>query len=77
MAKYRPKRHQQPAWSMKGNCSEFPIEISRWEKFLIAENIEEQDFKSNPKILKFIRENVDKFYVPTKVLKMYGFNWDA
>ena len=41
---------------MKGNCSEFPIEISRWEKFLIAENIEEQDFKSNPKILKFIRE---------------------
>lgn len=77
MAKYRPKRHQQPSWSMNGNYSEFPNEPCRWEKFLLAENIAEQDLKKNPKVFKFVQENADKFYVPTKVLKMYGMNWDV
>jgi hypothetical protein len=71
--RYRPKTQQQPGWSINGNS--YPIlsyEPSRWEKFLIAEQIEEKDFNSNPKVLKFVKENWDKFYVPEKVLKMYG-----
>lgn len=73
---YHPKPHQSPAWSLKG----YPIisdEPSRWEKFLIAENIEEKDLGSDPKVLKFITENAEKFYVPTAVLKMYGMDYDA
>jgi hypothetical protein len=53
-----------------------PTDMCQWEKFLLAENISEQDIKNNPKVLKFISKNADKFYVPTKVLKMYGFDFE-
>ena len=75
--KPRPKPHQQPGWSIKGSAyAALPSEPSRWEKFLIAEGIEEKDFGKNPKVMKFVKENVDKFYVPTKVLKMYNMDYD-
>jgi hypothetical protein len=70
--RYKPKAHQQPGWSIRGGTyAALPYEISRWEKFLLAEGIEEQDVKNNPKVLSFVKENWDKFYVPEKVLKMY------
>jgi len=71
--KYRPKAHQQPSWSIKGSGNvQIPIEPSRWEKFLLAEGIDEQDCKGNPKVMQFVKEHADRFYVPTKVLKMFG-----
>jgi hypothetical protein len=75
---YRPKPHQSPAWSIKGGFTEIQSELSRWEKFLLAENIEEKDVKKNdPKVMDFIKQNADKFYVPTKVLKMYGVSCEG
>lgn len=77
MAKYRPKRHQQPSWSMKGGgFINMPIEITHWEKFLLAENIAEEDLGNNPKVAKFIQKYLDKFFIPTKVLKMYNADYD-
>lgn len=75
---YKPKPHQQPSWSIRGGSfAALPYELSRWEKFLQKENLEEEDVKkNNPKVLDFIKENAEKFYVPTKVLKMYGMNFD-
>ncbi len=69
-------RHRQhPAWSISG--SSYPVvpdEPSRWDQFLLKENIEEQDFGANPKVLDFILKNARHYFVPTKVLKLYGLD---
>jgi hypothetical protein len=76
---YRPKPHQHPGWSINsGSYATLPYEISRWEKFLEAENLDEKDLKNNnPKVMDFIKKNAEKFYVPTKVLKMYGVSCEG
>jgi hypothetical protein len=73
-------RHRQnPAWSLNGSSyPELPIQPSQWEKFLLAENMEEKDaLKQNPKVLAFLIKNCRTYFVPTKVLKLYGMDWDA
>lgn len=77
MARYRPKPHQCPSWSIKGGAHlDIPDGPTQWEKFLIAENLEESNIGNNSKVLKFIQKNWDKLYIPTKVLKMYGMDWE-
>lgn len=73
----RPKPHQQPGWSINGcSYSGLPVEPIRWEKFLLSEHIAEEDVRDNPKVLKFVKEHAERFYVPTKVLKMYGMDFE-
>lgn len=77
MKKYRPKPHQCPSWSIKGGSYiAIPDEITKWELFLLEENIEESNVGNNSKVAKFVQKNWDKFYIPTKVLKMYGMDWE-
>jgi len=74
---YKPKPHQQPGWSIKGNLSvAIPNEMCQWEKFLLAENIADEEIGNNDKVEAFIRKNADTFYIPTTVLKAYGMNWE-
>lgn len=78
MAKYRPKPHQQPKWSMKtGGYIDVPNLPTQWELFLAAEQIEEKDLKNNPKVARFVQKYLDKFYIPTVVLKMYNADYDS
>lgn len=63
-----------PAWSLNGSSYTIPDELSHWEKFLEAEQIAEQDFGSNPKVLDFLVKNARHYFVPTKVLKLYGMD---
>lgn len=73
---YRLKAHQYPSWSLSaGSFTGIPNEPSRWEKFLEAENLDEKDVrKNNPKVLDFVIKNYRQYFVPTKVLKMYGMD---
>lgn len=65
-----------PAWSLNGSsCPDIPNELSRWEKFIEAEHLEDKDLKNNKKVLDFILNNYRQYYVPTKVLRMYGREW--
>lgn len=76
--KYRPKPHQSPGWSIKGGAHiDVPNELTKWEKFLLEEDLDESKIVNNAKVLKFINKNWDKFYIPTSVLKMYGMDWDG
>lgn len=78
MAKYRPKPHQQPKWSMKtGGYIDVPNLPTKWELFLISENLEEGKLSNNSKVLTFVEKYWDKFYIPTAVLKMYGRDWEV
>lgn len=73
--KYRRKPQQSPRWSIKGSaCIDVPNEPTRWELFLLAENLEDSKLDNNSKVLKFVKQNWDKFYIPTNVLKMYGMD---
>lgn len=75
--KYKPKAHQQPGWSIRGRANiDVPNELTKWELFLLAENLDDGKIGNNAKVLKFIQKNFDKFYIPTKVLKMYGMDWE-
>jgi len=67
-----------PAWSLNGGqYTDVPPEPSRWDQFLAAENLEEQDaLKHNPKVREFVVRNHRTFFVPTKVLKMYHMDWN-
>lgn len=72
---YKPKSHQMPAWSLvSGTYPGVPDEPSKWEKFLLAEQIDEKDAGDNPKVLAFILKNCRTYFVPTKVLKLYGLD---
>ena len=74
---YPPKASQHAAWSLVGGgYPEVPNELTKWELFLLAEGLEEDNVRNNPKVLDFILKNAHKFYVPTKVLKMYGADFD-
>lgn len=76
--KYKPKPHQSPGWSIKGGAnSTIPNELTNWEKFLIAEDLDESRLGNNAKVLGFLQKNWDKFYIPTKVLKMYGMDYEG
>lgn len=76
--KYRPKPHQSPGWSIKGGANlTVPNEPTKWELFLLEENLDENKVGNNAKVLGFLQKNWDKFYIPTKVLKMYGMDWDV
>lgn len=75
--RYRPKPHQSPKWSLNGVAQiDVPNEPSRWEKFLLEEQIEDKDIGSDPRVLKFLMKNYRTYFVPTKVLKMYGMEWE-
>lgn len=50
--------------------------MCQWEKFLLAENIADEEIRNNDKVEAFIRKNADTFYIPTTVLKAYGMNWE-
>ena len=65
-----------PAWSIKGCIYEdIPNELSHWELFLLAEGMEEDNVRDNPKVLDFILKNSHLYFVPTKVLKAYKMEW--
>lgn len=71
----RPNLNQCPSWSINGNSSEdIPPEPNHWDKFIEAEHLEDKDLKNNPKVLSYILKIYEDFYVPTKVLKMYGIS---
>ena len=72
------QRKTPPAWSLNGgNYPDLPVEPSRWEQFLASEGLKEQDIKShNPKVRDFVVRNFRTYFVPMKVLKMYGLDWD-
>lgn len=75
--KYRPKPHQSPGWSLNGAAHiDIPNEPTRWDKFLLAEKIKDNDLDNNPKVRAFIAKNARTYFVPTKVLKMYGMDGD-
>jgi hypothetical protein len=75
--KYRPKPHQHPGWTIKGVANfDVPNELTRWEKFLLAEQISDKELWNNPKVMKFIVKYARTYFVPTKVLQMYGMDWD-
>ena len=70
-------RHRNfPAWSINGGTYIIPDQPSKWEQFLEAENIAEQDFGSNPKVLEFAVKNARHYFIPTKVLRMYGLDFE-
>ena len=72
MMRTRPEvRHR---WSIGStNYPEVPNEPTMWERFLLAEGLEEDHLPhNNPKVMLFIMKNAQRFYVPTKVLKLYG-----
>ena len=74
---YKRKPHQNPAWSINGTVyPELPNEPSRWDQFLAAERLDEKDaLKKNPKVKDFVAKHHRSFFVPTKVLKVYGMDW--
>lgn len=78
MSKYRLKPHQFPSWSINlGSYPELSNEPSRWEKFLEAENLDEKDVKkNNPKVREFVVKHYRSYFVPMKVLKMYGMEYE-
>ena len=73
------KHHRQHSWSVNG--SSYPVvpdQPSHWELFLAAEKLDEQELgRNNPLVMKFILQNSQRFYVPTKILKMYGVDFDT
>jgi hypothetical protein len=76
---YRPKPHQSPAWSIKGGSAnvDIPVGPTMWEKFLVEEELEEDSIRSNnTKVLLFIQVNLEKYYIPTRILKMYNMDWE-
>jgi len=69
--------HQPPSWSLNGSSyPALPNLPSKWEQFLLAENIAEQDFGTNPKVLDFVIKNSRHYFVPTKVLRLYGLDYE-
>jgi hypothetical protein len=66
-------------WSIRGSSHlDIPDQPSRWEKFLEAEHLDEKDLKKkNPKVLDFVVKNHRTYFVPTKILKMYGMKIEA
>jgi hypothetical protein len=75
--KHRPQPHQFPAWSIKGAAFAIaPIELTHWEKFLLDEGIEEDRIKNNAKVKAFVALNADLYFIPVKVLEMYGVTVD-
>lgn len=65
--------HQPPSWSINGSSyPSIPDESTKWEIFLLAENIADKDIRNNPKVLDFITKYARTYFVPTKVLKLYG-----
>jgi hypothetical protein len=72
-----PNPHTPPKWSINGNIlPDIPDTPTHWEQFLEAEHIEEKDFKNNKKVLDFIHKYVRIYFIPTKVLRMYGEDWN-
>jgi hypothetical protein len=71
-------RHRQaPPWSINGSSyPALPDEPSRWDKFLVAENLEGKDLRNNPKVRDFIVKYSRTYFIPTKVLKWYGMDFD-
>lgn len=75
----KPKPHQSPGWSLKGqsHAANPPTEPCRWDKFLEEEKIEEKDIGTDAKVWRFVKHNYDKFYIPTKVLKMWNMDYEG
>lgn len=65
-----------PSWSLKGASYTVPDQLSQWELFLLTEGISDKDLNNNPKVLKFILKNVRTYFIPTKILKLYGQDYD-
>jgi hypothetical protein len=72
----RPNSRQVPAWSINGgNYPTIPDEPSRWDQFLAAEGLDEDGLKHSSKVQKFVVQHYRTYFIPVKILKMYGLEW--
>ena len=74
----KPQAHQYPGYYLRsGTCAvDMPYEMSRWEKFLLAENLDENNLTRNPKVRDFVIKHARSYFVPVKVLRMYGMDFE-
>ena len=71
------KHHRQHSWSVNGSSyPAVPDQPSHWELFLAAEGLDEKNLSNNPKVLKFILKYARTYFIPTKILKLYGQDYE-
>ncbi len=73
----RKRRNSLRPWSMNGNhYPDIPDGPTHWEIFLEKEGIGTENIYDNPKVNRFIIENIDRYFIPVRILTMYGFEID-
>ena len=50
---------------------------SSFEQIVSALNISPEEYRSSPELKEWVRRNKDDRYVPTEVLKVFGFRVDG